>query len=999
MSSSVFALVRRLLSVLSVLVLGVSVLVIAGSPAGAANTASEALYDGDNDVTTPEVRRFAGSNRYATSSSLATAFVGSDFVDIAILASGESLVDAAAAAGLARSQIAPVLLTTPNRLSRSARDFFEDQFIAEVLVLGGTSAISDAVIADIEAISTITTVTRVSGEDRYETSVAIAEEMGEYGTYCDSDQVGAIVVNIDNSSSDVISVGPLAYAQELPILLTRSDALPDTVAAFLTEQAIEHVVVVGGTSAVSNSVVADIEEAGVSTTTRITGANRFATAVAVRAAMAECQAIALSSTQISLVNGEAVADGVTAAPYLGRGVADSGDTGVIPVLLVTAAELPTETQGFLAGLETRDSVTTEFIDVELTAIGGTAVVPDAVVQAAIDAATTSVPITASIAVAANRRSATITFSDVVSTTDTTDAASIARTAPFSATTAGYYTIGGVPLASGDVVTLAGRVATLTLAATDVFVTGDVISVAGGKIRGGVTGDMRTVEAASYTVPAIKPDGVRPFVTIFAPEGGHEIRITVTEDSLKSTVGQFDVTKLKLGSGNSATAFPVVTRADAANPTVAELAGDPDVLFGSTDKDIIVCLFGSVGSADGTTVAVAVGGETGNVCKATPAAGQAVLVAKNKVTLDSETFGDNNGNLSRTTNVTVAANEDAEDFEAERATVTGIVAYDPTPATPGVGVSNAVWSWSNDGGTAAVDAAGLADNVNLLTVVAKTDAAASGAYGNAWGIEWTYAADPATAPNTTPNVSADVYKSRKLIRINVDEDSNLSHVVTTLLQNDEITDLFTITSDALTTDTVGVANRSMAGTFGEYDLPSGFTPASVDTGGPLGANNTTAPTTADNAATTSVRRNLTGGESAVTITLTYNDILQDFDYYTDATVDTGLLVANSVTVLTVGTTADTSEAACAGADPAIGERFANDVNHYTPTASVQQTLTRTVTYTVHSSCLLLLPVANDTIQLPAGVAKAYLDTANTDAANQGGVTTTDSAEASIRLRSA
>ncbi len=112
--------VRRFFVVLAAVVLGMSVLVVAGSPASAANTASESLYDHDGDTATSSVRRFGGANRYATSVALAEAYVESvgsgGFVDSVIVASGVSLVDAAAAAGLAAIKSAPVLLTTPNRL-------------------------------------------------------------------------------------------------------------------------------------------------------------------------------------------------------------------------------------------------------------------------------------------------------------------------------------------------------------------------------------------------------------------------------------------------------------------------------------------------------------------------------------------------------------------------------------------------------------------------------------------------------------------------------------------------------------------------------------------------------------------------------------------------------------------------------------------------------------------------------------------------------------------
>ena len=78
--------------------------VVAGSPAQAANTSSEALID-TNDDGVGDAREFGGRDRYDTSLRLAKNFAkdrgGLGGVPTAFVASGYNLVDAASVPGLA----------------------------------------------------------------------------------------------------------------------------------------------------------------------------------------------------------------------------------------------------------------------------------------------------------------------------------------------------------------------------------------------------------------------------------------------------------------------------------------------------------------------------------------------------------------------------------------------------------------------------------------------------------------------------------------------------------------------------------------------------------------------------------------------------------------------------------------------------------------------------------------------------------------------------------
>ena len=344
----------------------------------------------------PDSREFAGSHRYNTAVALAERFAGDEgSISTVILASGESEVDAVTASGLAGNLNAPVLLTRSSRLPHNVARFIDEQNVTDVVIVGGTAAVSDAVVTALESLGSRPSVSRVSGADRYATAAAIGGELGGPNpTWCGSDQSAAILVNGGAAGrADAIAIGPMAFRLGLPMLLTGADELPDSTAAFLTDNKIERVVVVGGMGAVSAGVVNTlVEDVGVVNVQRISGGSAAATSVMVAKEMlGNCAAVLQADPdRVALVNRDATADGIAAAPVLGRGF---GDGGSVPILLV-GDELPAAVSDYLAATpETRAGSKTHQ---RIVAIGGTAVVSNSVMADAVAAAKTSSALTATI---------------------------------------------------------------------------------------------------------------------------------------------------------------------------------------------------------------------------------------------------------------------------------------------------------------------------------------------------------------------------------------------------------------------------------------------------------------------------------------------------------------------------------------------------------------------------------------------------------------------------
>lgn len=303
--------------------------------------------------------RIAGEDRYATAAAAALdAFASPESV---VVARGDAFPDALAGAYLTGVLDAPLLLTRPDALPVVTSDAIAALGATKIYLLGGTTAISDDV-AD-EAAGEGREVVRVAGSSRYATAARIATGQDAAGIGEISGKRAAILASGD-AFADALAAGPVAHAAHVPVLLTSPASLPAETVDAVDSLGIEHVVVVGGTAAVSEAVVDAVESRGV-TTQRVGGANRYDTAARV-ADFALDAFETMVDDRIDIATGERFADALAAGPAAG----ERGN----PVLLTASASLSGEARGWLEGHAGT------LLDGRV--FGGTAAVADATVQEA-----------------------------------------------------------------------------------------------------------------------------------------------------------------------------------------------------------------------------------------------------------------------------------------------------------------------------------------------------------------------------------------------------------------------------------------------------------------------------------------------------------------------------------------------------------------------------------------------------------------------------------------
>ena len=249
----------------------------------------------------------AGQNRYETAVNVAKAngaelkiadkSSGTDKIlnNNIVLVNGTSLVDGLAAAPLAASlnevgtakgdylKQAPILLAKTDELPTETKEYIEERasHISKndrkdyvVTLVGGESVLSEELVKEIKDMGF--TVKRLGGDNREETSVAVAKKL-TVGTD------GIFVVG-GNGEADAMSVSAVAASKKMPIIVSKVGSISRDALNYIEENAsTSKVRVIGGEKVVSKADEEKINKVLSKTNAayRIAGENRQATNAAI----------------------------------------------------------------------------------------------------------------------------------------------------------------------------------------------------------------------------------------------------------------------------------------------------------------------------------------------------------------------------------------------------------------------------------------------------------------------------------------------------------------------------------------------------------------------------------------------------------------------------------------------------------------------------------------------------------------------------------------------
>lgn len=250
--------------------------------------------------------RFSGQDRFEVANNVASG--GWQTSSTVFVVNYMAFADALSAAPLAKKYDAPILLTNPTSLPTVTLSKIQSLHPTKIVIIGGPGSVSQNVENQLRGITP--NVDRIGGSDRFEVAKYVADRMGPSNS--------AIVTN-GLVFSDALAIAPYAAQNQIPILLTYNDKLPDSTKTAL--QGKSSTLIIGGTGSVNSAV-----EGQLTAPKRIGGADRYEVSANI------IKELNLNAETIFLSNGLTFADALTGSVLAAKQNA--------PLLLTKPNEIP-----------------------------------------------------------------------------------------------------------------------------------------------------------------------------------------------------------------------------------------------------------------------------------------------------------------------------------------------------------------------------------------------------------------------------------------------------------------------------------------------------------------------------------------------------------------------------------------------------------------------------------------------------------------------------------
>lgn len=244
--------------------------------------------------------RIAGSDRIATAIEVSKKYYKT--ADTVIIARSDMYPDSLTASPLAKALKAPILLTQKDELDDRVIDEIARLDVKNVIIVGGESSINSAVESLLYKYDKDHEIERIAGKNRYETSAALATKLIEVS----GNKNTAIIASGENFA-DALTAGAFASEKSYPILLVQKSSINPSIAKVIKGNKINKTCIAGGLNSVSSKVQKQLPE----DTQRISGSDRYETAVKIAEKLFE-------GKQAFVASGEVFADALVVSPVAGE---------------------------------------------------------------------------------------------------------------------------------------------------------------------------------------------------------------------------------------------------------------------------------------------------------------------------------------------------------------------------------------------------------------------------------------------------------------------------------------------------------------------------------------------------------------------------------------------------------------------------------------------------------------------------------------------------------
>ncbi|NMS91817.1 serine hydrolase [Clostridioides difficile] len=212
------------------------VIVFSGSP----NAKFEVAYQDEVNASA-----LTGTDRYETSIKISQS--GWENAENAVLINDSAIADALAATPFAYKKNAPILLTGSSQINEKTLAELKRLKVKNVYVVGGEASVNEKSLDTIK--SNNISVSRISGSDRYQTSMNIAKELNNI-----SNISKISIVNGEKGLADAVSIGAVSAQNDMPIILTNENSNITEINNLFKNKKIDKSYVIGGEYTVSKNI-------------------------------------------------------------------------------------------------------------------------------------------------------------------------------------------------------------------------------------------------------------------------------------------------------------------------------------------------------------------------------------------------------------------------------------------------------------------------------------------------------------------------------------------------------------------------------------------------------------------------------------------------------------------------------------------------------------------------------------------------------------------------
>lgn len=223
------------------------------------NKVIDAIVNQNSDISSSKFDILAGNTRFETAIEVSKEYTKINGANGVVIVGQDAIIDGLSAAPFAKYRNSPILLTQKDEVPRNVIDEIKRIFrsytgIDTIYLIGGQNVISDNVFEQLVSEIKNVKIVRISGKDRYETSINISKKMDLESTN------NAYIVG-GFGEADAMSVAPLASNQGAPIIVSKQENLSESDKEIIKyNENIIDINIIGGVNKVSTQVMKDIKE-------------------------------------------------------------------------------------------------------------------------------------------------------------------------------------------------------------------------------------------------------------------------------------------------------------------------------------------------------------------------------------------------------------------------------------------------------------------------------------------------------------------------------------------------------------------------------------------------------------------------------------------------------------------------------------------------------------------------------------------------------------------